>query len=678
MTVLTGQITGYPMTGQITGSIIKSPISGGITCPFLAAYYQSSDYLLGLQIAGKGTAEATHTSTLSYPDADGIYRDFTTDAPAWSSEWYVTNLCPESYRWDQYNGSATITQSSDKIHDTLYGVTVEDTSTTVLELMYPPKVLVSLVTGDSFQFKYFVKKESSVNGNIQFYSRFCYGATEDKLFLSFNASSGAYIIDTSTTMSDVAVKVVDNGDYFKVIFTGIITDTTNSAISAYVYPTHYQTDTTTQDATLTGECTIYNQEVYKNMIIEEVENLPMIHTAGTEVAIDALTPEYSDDNAINEDAGLMTFRVRPDGPGYFGGGYHLKFDGTDFILRDSEGHTATVAGNVGEVNKVGIVVHKAEAKMCLIVNGVEDEATYSGSLVTPFVTVWRTSTASETLTLPANSSSNDFYVDWGDGSTLEHVTGTYPTHTYATTDDYRVVITGTCPSWSQNNGGDKDKLVAVKQLGIVGWENLYGAFYGCFQVIDGTFKAGPCDISNVTNMQSFFFNCSAMTTTPDLAGMNTEMVEKMAYFFRGCVALSSFPDLSEFVTKNVTSFRAMFHGCTSVTAAPDLRSFDTSKATDLAYLLYNLPGISSIGDIGVEDFQIPLVTDLTSFAQNSKFATSTYDKILVNWEAQRPNVQSSNTPHFGSSTYTSGGAGETARTSLINNEGWTFTDGGAV
>jgi len=81
---ITGQITGYPMTGQITGSIIKSPVSGGITCPFLAAYYQSSDYLLGLQIAGKGTAEATHTSTLSYPDADGIYRDFTTDAPAWS------------------------------------------------------------------------------------------------------------------------------------------------------------------------------------------------------------------------------------------------------------------------------------------------------------------------------------------------------------------------------------------------------------------------------------------------------------------------------------------------------------------------------------------------------------------------------------------------------------------
>jgi len=56
--------------------------------------------------------------------------------------------------------------------------------------------------------------------------------------------------------------------------------------------------------------------------------------------------------------------------------------------------------------------------------------------------------------------------------------------------------------------------------------------------------------------------------------------------------------------------------------------------------------------------------------------TAQYDATLIAWAAQT--VFSGMAPRFGGSTYTAGGAAETARTSLINDDGWTITDGGSV
>ena len=85
--------------------------------------------------------------------------------------------------------------------------------------------------------------------------------------------------------------------------------------------------------------------------------------------------------------------------------------------------------------------------------------------------------------------------------------------------------------------------------------------------------------------------------------------------------------------------------------------------------------ITEIGDIGVENFNISSLTTAVNFAQNNTFATSTYDKILINWEAQphQPNVE----VHFGNSKYTAGGEAETARNNLIA-DGWIINDEGAA
>jgi len=80
---------------------------------------------------------------------------------------------------------------------------------------------------------------------------------------------------------------------------------------------------------------------------------------------------------------------------------------------------------------------------------------------------------------------------------------------------------------------------------------------------------------------------------------------------------------------------------------------------------------------GIEDFDITslLVNRLTNFLYGTSIATSVYDQLLVNWEAQAwSNTQN---PNFGSSTYTASSAAATARADLIT-AGWTITDGGTA
>ena len=84
--------------------------------------------------------------------------------------------------------------------------------------------------------------------------------------------------------------------------------------------------------------------------------------------------------------------------------------------------------------------------------------------------------------------------------------------------------------------------------------------------------------------------------------------------------------------------------------------------------------------IGIENINVTALSStsaLSNFLNGVTLPTSRYDQLLINLAAQTKN-QASQTAHFGSSQYTAGGAAEAARTSLINNDGYTITDGGAA
>ena len=72
------------------------------------------------------------------------------------------------------------------------------------------------------------------------------------------------------------------------------------------------------------------------------------------------------------------------------------------------------------------------------------------------------------------------------------------------------------------------------------------------------------DTSSVTNMNSVFSGCAALTRVPEL---DTSAVTDMGSMFLGCAALTRVPELD---TSAVTNMNSMFSGCAALTRVPEL------------------------------------------------------------------------------------------------------------
>ena len=101
----------------------------------------------------------------------------------------------------------------------------------------------------------------------------------------------------------------------------------------------------------------------------------------------------------------------------------------------------------------------------------------------------------------------------------------------------------------------------------------------------------------------------------------------------------------------------------------DIGGWDTSNVTSMPYMFYG--AIAFDQDIGGWD--VTALTDAAYMFTGVKLSTSNYDALLIGWEAQA--LQSGVTFSGGNSTYCTGEA-ETARTNMIDTDGWTITDGG--
>lgn len=87
--------------------------------------------------------------------------------------------------------------------------------------------------------------------------------------------------------------------------------------------------------------------------------------------------------------------------------------------------------------------------------------------------------------------------------------------------------------------------------------------YYLFKDYDGTNVDGAIsyiDTSSVTNMSYMFYNCTKLTSIPNLATSNVTNMENM---FQYCYKLTSIP---QFDTSNVRSMYNMFNYCNSLTS----------------------------------------------------------------------------------------------------------------
>lgn len=174
------------------------------------------------------------------------------------------------------------------------------------------------------------------------------------------------------------------------------------------------------------------------------------------------------------------------------------------------------------------------------------------------------------------------------------------------------------------------------------------------------------DVSGVTSMDSAFLNATAFNG--NVASWNVSNVTTFNQLFRGCSNFNQ--NISGWNVSSVSIMTSAFNGCTNFNQ--NLNSWNTASLTNTSNTFRSCTSL----DQNFAGWDVTKLTNATSMFNGCTLSTSNYDSTLVGWEAQA--VQNNVTFDGGFSTYTSAGAGGTARAALIADHSWTITDGGGV
>ena len=146
-------------------------------------------------------------------------------------------------------------------------------------------------------------------------------------------------------------------------------------------------------------------------------------------------------------------------------------------------------------------------------------------------------------------------------------------------DAYELNVGNNLPGWD----GQREKINKVvfdASFANTRPTSCYYWFCGCSKLTDIE-GIENLNTENVTNMNSMFDRCSALTSL-DLTNFNTAKVSDMSYMFVGCSALTTIFVSDKFVTDQVTDGRDMFHMCINLIGAIE---YDGSKS-DHTYANY--------------------------------------------------------------------------------------------
>ena len=145
---------------------------------------------------------------------------------------------------------------------------------------------------------------------------------------------------------------------------------------------------------------------------------------------------------------------------------------------------------------------------------------------------------------------------------------------------YDLNVGGSDPEW-KTLGTNVNKVVFNASFANARPTSCYYWFCGCSKLTDIE-GIENLNTENVTNMNSMFDRCSALTSL-DLTNFNTAKVSDMSYMFMGCSALTTIFVRDKFVTDLVTDGREMFHMCINLIGAIE---YDGSKS-DHTYANYD-------------------------------------------------------------------------------------------
>ena len=145
---------------------------------------------------------------------------------------------------------------------------------------------------------------------------------------------------------------------------------------------------------------------------------------------------------------------------------------------------------------------------------------------------------------------------------------------------YDLNVENNTPGWNAQKE-NIEKVVFDASFANTRPTSCYYWFCGCSKLTDIE-GIENLNTENVTNMNSMFDRCSALTSL-DLTNFNTAKVSDMSYMFMGCSALTTIFVSDKFVTDRVTDGRDMFHMCINLIGAIE---YDGSKS-DHTYANYD-------------------------------------------------------------------------------------------
>ena len=199
-----------------------------------------------------------------------------------------------------------------------------------------------------------------------------------------------------------------------------------------------------------------------------------------------------------------------------------------------------------------------------------------------------TGTSTDTqFTIPTSTSGITtpflYDIETSDGQTITGLTGDH-TITFPSAGEYDVKISGSFPFMYFNNGGDKDKLLDIKNFGVyaLGSTSQSNSFYGCSNLVINATDVG--NFGGVTDFFNAWRSCSSLTSFP-LLDTSSGTTFYAAWF--GCSILTSFPLID---TSNGTAFQYAWSGCNSLTSFPLI---DTSSGTNFDRSWYNCNSLTS-------------------------------------------------------------------------------------
>ncbi|SDH41309.1 Por secretion system C-terminal sorting domain-containing protein [Dyadobacter soli] len=349
---------------------------------------------------------------------------------------------------------------------------------------------------------------------------------------------------------------------------------------------------------------------------------------------------------------------------------------------------------------------------------------FSYGQITPtdYVTTWKTdnpgASLSNQIIIPAEGEYTVYYesIPASTSGSLP-ASGTFTgsqTITLPAAGTYRIAIkpTGATPFHRIYFIGSEDhqKLLTIEQWGSTVWSTFEQAYLDCSNLSAISATDVPI-LTNVRSMQFAFYNCTSLSSAPninnwDVSGVtdmsqmfylassfnqpigswDVSAVTNMSFMFREAAAFNQ--PIGNWDVSAVTNMSFMFHSATAfnqpignwdVSAVTNMRlmfiaassfnqpigAWDVSAVTDMAYMLSGTAYNQSLGE-----WNLNPTVDMNNMLSNSGMDCNNYSMTLIGWAA---NPATPSGRSLGATGRTYGPYASDARNSLTVTKGWTIT-----